>query len=134
MATSPRGRRNPREGGYDDRSAGEAFTDAQEAMRAPDANSRAYKARHLDALRNPRGVEKGIVALILSWLVYADVHRDIYSSAIGEDGYAGPVWLEQGKGLNHLLSMDLGRLDGGALSSGIYAALHSQGFTEEDTN
>ncbi len=123
-------RRNPKEGGYDDRWAGEAFAAAQ----SPSHLQGEWATRHRKALSTPNSVESGIVSLIRGWLSYADGFREQQGSPIGTDYVAGPEWLAIGKSLEQLLNFELGRLDAGALDSGIREALMSQGFTEKEVD
>ena len=94
-----------------------------------------WKARHEIAWRAPRGMEKGIVSGIKSWIEYAKVWREAYDGdgydGIGSDGYASEYWLDWGKSLRGLLSMDCGRLDCGTLDSIILDTMKANGIDIE---
>lgn len=92
-----------------------------------------WQARHLTAIRAPRGEEVGIVRLIGAWLAFADEHERNHESRIGDDGYSGPYWASMGRDLIYLLSGPMGnRLDGGTLDTIIRDTLAAEGFDADN--
>lgn len=73
--------------------------------------------RHCEAWQLPHSAERGIVRLIQALAEYADCYRIKWGQGIQEDGYAMPEWESMLRSANRLLSMEIGRLDGGTLSS-----------------
>ncbi len=93
---------------------------------------RSWEARHNSALRSPSGPERDILSLIQPWLDYAAGYGARWGREIGEDSYAGPCWARIGAELRQLLSMELGRLDGGTLDKAICSLLEANGFDPVD--
>lgn len=85
-----------------------------------------WQQRHNDAVIVP-GTREAILPLLKAWARYAEAHKRMHASPIGEDGYAAPYFEEIAHGINGLLSMDIGRLDGGTLSSFILDTLEENG-------
>lgn len=74
--------------------------------------------------------EQPVANLIRAWVHYADAHRTQHESGIGDDGVIGEGWRLIGKGLQTLLNADLGRLDGGTLSSILGDVFENEGFDD----
>lgn len=87
--------------------------------------------RHELAATNPRGSERGIVALIIGWANYAIVHRAMNEAPIGNDQVIGKAWQSMGRELIVLLNAELDRLDGGQLDAGIRAFAKHEGVELE---
>lgn len=88
--------------------------------------------RHAEAWTNPKpGPEKMIKSQIVALAEYADeYHRASWAEGYDEicdDGYAGQSWLSIASNVVHLLSMDLGRFDGGTLDSLIRDIVRNEG-------
>lgn len=95
-----------------------------------------YGKRHAEAWLHPRkGSEAMIKGLILGWIEYADQYHQSSSfephGALAKDYYAGREWLAIGQSIISLLSMDLGRLDGGLLDGLIREIAINEGFTND---
>lgn len=89
---------------------------------------RQCQERHNAAWAHPmRGAEYAIRGAIVSWLEYADSYAAQWDRPIGQDGYAGRYWQEWGEALRGLLSMDLGRFDGGTLDGILMDAAKAAG-------
>jgi len=98
-----------------------------------------YGERHYQAWIHPRkGSEAMIKGLIVGWVEYADQYhmaqRFEPSNTLAEDYYAGDYWLAIGKSIIALLSMDLGRLDGGLLDGLVREIATNEGFTKDLTH
>lgn len=96
-----------------------------------------WGARHYDAWHLPSvGSEHMIVSLINGWAEYADSYHKATSfepyDTLKEDYFAGENWLTIAGSILQLLSMDLGRLDGGTLNTMIHEVLRNEGFEEAD--
>jgi hypothetical protein len=74
-----------------------------------------WVSRHNEALATPTSNERSILSLIDAAADYAATYAVTYGQPIGNDGYAGPAWLDVCAGIRSLFSMDLGRLDGGTI-------------------
>ena len=85
-----------------------------------------WDKRHNDAVIAP-GPREAIMPLIKAWARYADTHKRLHETPIGEDGYCGPYFEEIAHGINGLLSADIGRLDGGTLNTFILDTLEENG-------
>lgn len=91
-----------------------------------------YLARHQEALRNPRGVERAIVALRAGIMEYGLQYSDRYEDALlGNDGILGDGWLEITRGYLTLLNGECGRLDCGTLDGEVRRWATKFGFQEE---
>lgn len=77
--------------------------------------------------RTVRGFERAIEKMIEGWQEYAEAHNATYESQIGDDAVIGEEWAEIGQALLGLLNGELGRLDGGTLSSYIRRVARSNG-------
>lgn len=84
--------------------------------------------RHVNAIYNPKGAEIGVVSLLRGWLEYANTHKELYESGIGQDGFLGEHWEAIGHALLALLNGDCGRLDCGTLDGLIRDVLTAEGF------
>src|SRR5689334_8351849 len=71
--------------------------------------------------------EDSIARLLQAWARYADAHKGMYGSPIGEDGVLGDEWRTIGLALRGLLNGELGRLDGGTLDAFILDTLRAEG-------
>jgi hypothetical protein len=94
---------------------------------------RQCQERHSAAWLYPRrGSEVAIVGAIKAWLNYGDQYAAGVGAGdpIGTDGYAAPYWQTWGEQLRGLLSMDLGRLDGGTLDGILMDAAKAAGVEE----
>ena len=92
--------------------------------------------RHFKAWTLPNtGSEAMIKSLIVGWIGYADQYHASTgfepSSTLAEDTYAGQYWIEIAHSIINLLSMDLGRLDGGTLDRIVREVAMNEGFTED---
>ncbi len=85
-------------------------------------------AAHMEAFENPKGAERGIIALIKGWASYAGLHFHMNGEALGNDYFLGDEWAMMAKHIRQLLNGDLGRLDGGMLDRFICFALEAEGF------
>ena len=103
-----------------------------EALPPRAGDTTGWRERHNEAVARPTGVERPIVALINTWIDYAQAHEKAYESSIGEDGVLGPQWAKIGAALRMLLNGDLRRLDGGTLDKCIGDALHDAGFNPDE--
>ncbi len=85
-----------------------------------------WDKRHNDAVIAP-GPREAIIPLLKAWARYAEAHKRQNEAPIGEDYYARPYFEEIAHGMNGLLSMDIGRLDGGTLNRFILETLEENG-------
>lgn len=69
------------------------------------------------AKNHTSGSEAAIRRMIEAAAWYADSHRSRYESGIGEDGFLGPIWADQVKGIRGLLNGETGGYDCGTLDS-----------------
>ena len=73
-----------------------------------------------------------IKAQIMALAEYADQYHQAAnfepSETLADDGYAGVYWLEIAQAIIKLLSMDIGRLDGGTLDDTVRAIMQNEGF------
>ena len=94
---------------------------------ATDAVFTGWKARHIQAMQNPRTLfEQAFTQMLAGWECYAQAHQTAYDSHILSDGVLGASWSVLGEGLLGLLNGELGRLDGGALDQTIRSQLEPQ--------
>lgn len=107
---------------------------AIEILKAPAKDRGAgWGARHDAAIRSPRGIERGLVFLLVGWATYADEHHEKHGSAIGDDYVLGPEWGGIGESLLALLNGDFGsRLDGGTLDAAIRAIMENDDMEPEE--
>ena len=106
--------------------------------KATAARSKVYQTnewgiRHWQAWQQPsKGSEAMIKAQIVALAEYADQYHHAAnfepSETLADDGYAGAYWLEIAQAIIKLLSMDLGRLDGGTLDDTVRAIMQNEGF------
>ncbi len=94
-------------------------------------NDTGWQDRHVEALYAPKGFEAPIVGMIAAWAQYADTHAARYESGIGADYVLGVAWHEMGVLIHDLLNGELGRLDGGTLSSFLHTTMRAEGFNDE---
>ena len=85
-----------------------------------------WDKRHNNAVTAP-GLREAILPIIKAWARYANAHKQLNETPIGEDGYCGPYFEEIAHGINGLLSADIGRLDGGTLNRFILETLEENG-------
>lgn len=90
-----------------------------------------WDKRHNDAVIAP-GQREAIIPLLKAWAWYAEAYKRQHETPIGEDGYAAPYFEEIAHGMNGLLSMDLGRLDGGTLNTFIRETLAENGCDPDE--
>lgn len=91
--------------------------------KAPSENG--WKERHMTEVHS---MTHPVTRLVAAWLDYADFHRAIYASGIGDDYVLGVNWSRIGAELLGLLNGDCGQLDCGTLDGVIRSALTSEGF------
>ena len=92
--------------------------------------------RHFVAWLSPTSPqERMIKGLILAWAAYADeFHKADYAEGyeqLADDGYASEYWIDMGRSIIGLLSMDLGRYDGGTLDHIVREVAQNEGFTAD---
>jgi hypothetical protein len=73
-------------------------------------------------------MERATRALFLALADYADDLPQALGYRVADDGYAGPFWLEMARAARKLLSMDIGRFDGGTLDALLYDMAETAGF------
>ena len=98
-------------------------------------NTGGWQDRHHAAWFHPsNGGEVRIVRLIQALAQYADQHgvSEGCGGKVGEDGYAGPYWLDMVKAARKLLGMDTGRLDSGTLDGLLFDMVEAAGFKRDD--
>ncbi len=96
------------------------------------SQSQQYLIRHHEALQNPRGIERPIVALREGLLMYATEYAERFDGCeLGKDYVLGKSWLEMARGYLGLLNGETGRLDCGTLDSELRRWAERFGFTEE---
>lgn len=100
-------------------------------MKDKDGSYTNWALRHNAAIRNPEGLERGLMRILRGWEDYADQHRTHFGSLIGEDGFLGPQWEAIGDALRSLLNGSLGRLDGGVLDSAIQTIMNENAINTE---
>ena len=71
-----------------------------------------------------------IVRMIQSLADYADAHRELYGSGIGEDYVLGPEWANMVQGCRGLLNGETGQLDCGTLDGLLCDMLRAEGLYE----
>jgi hypothetical protein len=77
---------------------------------------------HNAAVTRPRGFERAIVEGFVALNAIAEAYKLAHFSAgdpIGTDGYAEPYFTDMCRAMIKLLSMDIGRLDGGTCDGAI---------------
>lgn len=99
---------------------------------------RLVEASHNEARRLPAtGYERALVHMLNGWKTYADAARADLSEkgeepfVMADDGVLGEHWADMGRALRGLLNGEMGRLDGGRLSSEISQTFEAEGFTSE---
>jgi hypothetical protein len=85
----------------------------------------------------PAGV--ALVIALDGWNRMAHAHKTLSwnedGSPIGKDSYAAPYFLDMGKALIGMLAMDSrSALQSGKVDTFILETLHTNGFTEDETN
>lgn len=91
-----------------------------------------YLARHHQAIQNPRGIERAIVALRAGLLEYGLQYGDRYDGcAIGDDCILGDAWFDLARAYLTLLNGECGRLDCGTLDGEVRRWATKFGFKEE---
>ncbi len=98
-------------------------------------NTGGWQDRHHAAWFHPsKGAEVRIVRLIEALAQYASENEYARGcdGSLGEDSYAGPYWLNMVRATRKLLSMDIGRLDGGTLDALLFDLVEAAGFTRDD--
>ena len=78
-------------------------------------------------------MEQATLDIIRALAAYCDAHCTRYEAPVGDDGYTGPLVLDQLKAWRKMLSCDLGRrLDCGTLDSIYFAVGRAAGFYDSD--
>ena len=96
------------------------------------AGFRDWKARHNQAMQNPRTLfEQAFAQMLGGWHCYATAHQAAYESHILKDGVLGECWSAIGEGLLGLLNGELGGLDGGTLDGAIRNLLEPEEENED---
>ena len=91
-----------------------------------------WKTRHTAAWIAPReGFEESIVGLTQAYFAYANAHKELYESLIGDDYVLGPQWAAVGAAIIGLLNGETGRLDCGTIDSMVRNTATDNGWTEE---
>ena len=101
-----------------------------------------WKTRHTTALATVQiasaakqsAHEVAIVAMFKAWLMYADAHKRSLGSDVGDDGYAGELWYDIGRGILRLLNCETGALDCGTMDGLIRKAMSDAGFSPEQVD
>jgi hypothetical protein len=85
---------------------------------------------HNDAVTRPRGFERAIVEGFVALSAIAEAYKLAHFSggdAIGTDGYASPYFEDMCRAMIKLLSLDIGRLDGGTCDGAVRALASEHG-------
>ena len=106
-------------------------------VRCKEFHGNAWGLRHENAWITPsHGSEAMIKALITGWADYADEYHRASNfephETLSQDGYAGAYWLKIGQSIIKLLSMDIGRFDGGTLDQLIRDIAKNEGFDPDE--
>ena len=105
-------------------------------MRAKPKAGQDWQIRHNEAVdlycTMIRSHEHSFLKLLAGWKGYADSHKYMFESCIGDDNVLGPAWEVVGDGLRELLNGEVGpRLDCGTLDSFIYDTMKDNGVDVE---
>jgi hypothetical protein len=88
--------------------------------------------RHNQAIQQPRGIERAIVALRAGLLEYSLQYGESFEGCeLGQDGFLGDAWLDAARAYLALLNGPTGRLDCGTLDGEVRQWAERCGFTEE---
>ena len=93
----------------------------------------AYLVRHHQAIQNPRGIERAIVALRAGLLQYGLEYTESFEGCeLGGDAVLGDAWIDMARAYLTLLNGPTGRLDCGTLDGEVRSWAEKFGFDEKE--
>ena len=91
-----------------------------------------WRPRHNQAVENPQGAERGIVAMVIGARDYLAGYQTQFDDlTLAEDSVLGDAWKEIVEGTLTLLNGPVGRLDCGTLDGYLRGLLKLAGFEDE---